>query len=889
MDYHAQSAKAVMSSLKTTEKGLSNAEARKRLEKYGKNEFAKHHRVSIPEIFLGQFKSFIVLILLAAVVISAALGQLIDTIVISAIVIFNAAFGTIQEYRAEKAMEALESMAAPHAVVIRGGKEKVIPASELVPGDIIVLETGDSVPADARIIQKMNLKCQESALTGESVPEDKSASHAAKDAHLAERTSMVYMHTTVAYGHARAVVTATGMQTEMGRIAHFIKGIQDVETPMQRRLDELGKKLGLVILVICGLLFVLEIIESPEILAHFLAFRGDLSLLFAQLAGTEIVELFLVAVSLAVSAIPEGLPAVVTITLAVGLQRMAKRNAVVRKLPAVETLGSTTVICTDKTGTLTRNEMTVTKVFVNNEVVDVSGTGYEPTGKFSKTSAELKRLLEIGVHCNNADLVHDDSWGIIGDPTEGCLLTLAAKGGVHESLHCIDELAFDSKRKRMTTLHRAAGGTVAFMKGAPESVLSVCTHALVNGKTVKLSARDKQRIMKQNNDFASSALRVLAFAYRDLPEKFSKKDAESKMVFVGLAGMIDPPRPEAKSAIARARQAGIRVVMITGDNELTARAIATKLGLAGEEEGVVTGRELDRLGDKALPTIVGRTTIYARVSPEHKLKIVRAMQAQGEVVAVTGDGVNDAPALKTADIGIAMGITGTDVSKEASDIILADDNFASIVAAVEEGRCIYGNIRNFIKYLLSANCDEIIVVAGAALVGLPLPFLPVQILWINLVTDGFPALALGLDPPDPDVMNQKPRSKEQSVFHGIGNVVVMAGLIAAVITFIAFLTGLGTSVEKGRTMAFTASVLFELFFVFNCRSVHQSLFNGLFENRFLVGAIGLSLLLQLAVIYVPFMNTLFGTVPLALDDWLLILPLSLTALLPFLGNFWKKS
>lgn len=887
MNYYAESINSVLKSLGTSKNGLPTTEVKKRLAQYGKNEFEKKRSATVFEIFLSQFKSFIVLILLAAVVISAVLGEMIDAVVISAIVIFNAIFGTVQEYRAEKAMEALESLASPHAKVIRNGKERIISASELVPGDIILIEAGDSVPADARVIESMNLRCDEAALTGESMPDSKFPGRVDKKTPLADRKSMVYMHTIVSYGHAKAVVTATGMNTEMGKIAHMIQRIEDVDTPMQKRLNELGKKLGLVVLLICALLFVIEIIEDPAILSYLLGFTGDFRLLLTQLAGTDIIELFLVAVSLAVSAIPEGLPAVVTITLAIGLQRMAKRNAVVRKLAAVETLGSTTVICTDKTGTLTKNEMTVKKVFVDNQMIDVTGTGYTPKGSFTKTSSSLTRLLEIAASCNNADLIKDHSWSIIGDPTEGCLLTLAAKGGITKKLPRLDELSFESVRKRMTTFHHHNHKTIALTKGAPETILEICDRILINGKVRKLTPTQKKELLKTNNELASSAYRVLAFSYRELPNKFIKKKAESNMIFVGFTGMIDPAREEVKDAIKAARQAGIRVIMITGDNEMTAKAIAVDLGLVPKEEGVITGHELDKLGGR-LDDVVDKISIYARVSPEHKLHIVKALQAKGEVVAVTGDGVNDAPALKTADIGVAMGITGTDVSKEASDIVLRDDNFATIVAAVEEGRRIYENIQNFIKYLLSANFDEIIVVAGAALMGMPLPYLPVQILWINLVTDGFPALALGLDPPDPEVMKNKPRPKKESVFYGILDPIIMAGAISAAATFIIFAYGLGTGIDKARTLAFTSSVFFELLFVFNCRAKHMSLFTGFFKNKYLWGAIGLSIALQLAVIYHPFLQTLFKTVPLGLMDWVWVLGLSLFALLPFLGDFWHR-
>ena len=885
MEYYAESIHSVLAGLGTTENGLSSADAGHRLAKHGPNEFKKKRRASVAEIFINQFRSLLVIILLAAIVISVVLGENVNAIVIAAIVVFNAGFGTYQEYRAERAMEALERMASPTARVLRDGKVRMITSRNLVPGDIVLLETGDAVPADTRIIESMNLRCDEAALTGESLSQSKGPGHVPAGTTLGDRKSMAYMSTIVSYGRGRAVVTATGMETELGRIAQIIETMAEAETPMQKRLAELGSKLGTLILAICAVIFMLEAAKRPELLGHVLAFRGDLSLLASQLLSDGIAEPLLVAVSLAVSAMPEGLPAVVTITLALGLQRMARRNAVVRQLPSVETLGSTTVICTDKTGTLTRNEMTVTRLFVNNGFVEVTGSGYAPTGSFSRRSAELHRLLEIGAHCNNAELVHDGKWDVIGDPTEGCLLTLAAKGGVFRLVPRLDELPFDSTRKRMTTIHDDGS---AFMKGAPESVLPICDRMLVNGRVVKLTAKDRDAIHAANSKMASSALRVLAFAYRELPRGHPRASAEANMVFVGLAGMIDPPRTEARDAIAQARQAGIRVVMITGDNALTAKAIAVQLGLATQEEDAVTGEELDRLGAHELPRLAREVAVFARVSPEHKLAIVQALKDQGEVVAVTGDGVNDAPALKTADIGVSMGITGTDVSKEASDIVLADDNFATLIAAVEEGRRIYQNVRNSIKYLLSANFGEIVVVASSAIVGLPLPFIPVQILWINLVTDGFPALALGMEPSDPGVMKHKPRPRDQSMFHGILDHMVMAGALAAAVTFVVFVFSLPLGLEKARTLAFTTIVMFELLFALNCRSPRHSLFGKPFENKWLVLALAASFCLQLVVIYVPGLNALFGTVPLGLGDWLVVLGASSLALLPFLGDFWKK-
>ncbi len=888
MKFYDASVGESLKKLGSTPEGLTQAEAAKRLQEHGPNKFKEHHPPSLLSIFLNQFKSMVVLILIAALAASALLGEWVDAIVIGAIVVFNAFFGTFQEYRAEKAMEALEQMTAPNAKVLRGGRERIVPAEEVVPGDIIILDAGDAVPADARVIKSFSLHCDEAALTGESVPDAKYPDPVNANASLGDRAPMVYAQTTVTSGRGIAAVTATGMQTEMGKIAGFIQTIRDTETPMTRRLNELGRKLGAVILVITALLFVLEVLETPSIIGTLLSYSGDLNSFILTLESEGIMELFLVAVSLAVSAIPEGLPAVVTITLALGLGKMAKEKAVVRKLPAVETLGSTTCICSDKTGTLTMNEMVVTHLYADGKEVIVTGEGYKATGKFSAPlNSGLKQLLLIAAHCNDAEVIREEGT-IIGDPTEGALAVAAEKAGIRGTLPRVDELPFDSQRKLMTTIH-SRDSLVALTKGAPESVLEACTHALVGGKEIRLTGAMREKLMDRNQEWASNALRVLGFAYKRLPHDYGAGGIESGMVFVGLAGMMDPPRAEVKAALAKCRTAGIHVVMVTGDNEATAIAVAREIGLYKEGDASLTGQHLNGMTDAVLEDTVESVSVYARVSPEHKLRIVKALQARGHVVAVTGDGVNDAPALKTADIGIAMGITGTDVSKEASDIILEDDNFATIVKAVEEGRRIYGNIRHFIKYLLSANFDEIIVVAVAAFAGWPLPFLPVQILWLNLVTDGFPALALGMDPPDPHVMREKPRPKEESVFHGMLHTILLAAAIAAIASLVGFWFGLTEGVEKARTIAFTISVLFELGFVFNCRSVRQSVFNGGFlSNRWLLASVLLGVGLQLCVIYVPFLQPLFGTAPLSAVDWAVVLGASSLGMVPLLGNMWRR-
>ena len=880
MQYYAATTDAVLSALNSTLDGLTQSDATKRLAEHGPNEFKHKKKPGILSIFLRQFKSMIVIILIIAVVISALIGEYIDAAVIGFIIVFNAFFGTYQEYRAEQAMEALQRMAAPTAKVIRGGRESIIPARELVPGDIIMLETGDRVPADARLIEELGMKCDESSLTGESVPEHKHVAQIKEGTPLGDRSSVVFMHTIVSAGHGLAVVTGTGMQTEMGKIAAMLHAVKEEDTPMQKRLEEVGRKLGIVVLAICFLLFVVEVGKTPLIVAAPLEHLN------------ELLDFFMIAVSLAVSAIPEGLPVVVTITLAFGLQRMARHKAIVRNLPAVETLGSTSVICSDKTGTLTRNEMTVTTIHTSGKDIAVTGIGYEPKGKLSATDKNIHTLMEIALYCNDAHLMKEDhSWKIMGDPTEGCLLTVAEKARIYpDGRKRIDEVTFDSNRKRMTTITKQGDGMRAFMKGAPESVLDTCTNILVDGKVKKLTPAMKKKILVKNEALAAKALRVLGFAYKDVRKGYKHNTLESEMVFVGLMGMIDPPREEAKRAIQICDKAGIRVIMITGDNLITARAIARQLGILKKGHRSVNGVDIDKLSDDELYHIVGDVSVYARVSPHHKLRIVKALQEWGEVVAMTGDGVNDAPALKSADIGIAMGITGTDVSKEAADMVLQDDNFATIVVAVEEGRRVYSNIRNFIKYMLSANFDEIMVVTVAAFAGLPVPYLPIQILWINLVTDGFPALALGVDPPDHAIMTQKPRKKEESVFNGMLTIVVLAGLLSFLGTMIVFLYGYGPehNIDKARTLAFTASVLFELIFVFNCRSAANSIPNGgVFSNKWLVGAVALSFALQLAVIYTP-LAVLFGAVPLALNDWLALIIVASFAAVPYLGNLWAR-
>ncbi len=874
--YHAIEAHQVLQSLRSSEEGLTEQEAQSRLQQFGLNELRKERRITPAQIFLNQFKSFLIVILIFASAISFALGEIADALVISFILILNALLGFVQEYRAEKAIEALKRLAAPKAKAIRNGKETVIEASEVVPGDILLFETGDRIAADARITELMNLKIEEALLTGESVPSIKVVEPLAEDTPLADRENMAYTGTTVTYGRGKGVVVATGMDTEFGKIAEQIQGAKEEPTPLQLRLRSLGMMLGVLVLGISAMLFALEILE-----------------------GQPILESFLIAVALAVSAVPEGLPAVVTVALALGVRKMSARNAIIRRLSSVETLGSTTVICSDKTGTLTRDEMTVTRVLVNSECcVDISGTGYEPNGKFSKNGGRvdpqqqdgLALLLRIGCLCNHASLGNEGQWSVVGDPTEGALLTLAGKAAMWrddllQESPLIAEIPFDSTRKRMTTIHAVDGKRVAYVKGAPEIVLALSGSIHDGGQARELTQPDRGRILKSVQDMAADALRVLALAYRELPAgiEFSSDKVEKDLIFVGLVGMIDPPKEGVKDAMVKTREAGIRAVMITGDHELTAQAIAREIGMLGAGGRVVTGAQLDQMSQEELDRQVESITVFARTSPEHKVRILESLQKRGHVVAMTGDGVNDAPAIKGADIGISMGIKGTDVTREASDMILADDNFATIVNAVEEGRGIYDNIRKFIRLLLSTNLDEILLVAVTTLLRLPLPILPIQVLWVNVVSDGLPALALSFDPYEKDIMQRKPRDPGEGIFHGMLLFVLAAALVdflAEMVLVIYWQNTAFVSVERLRTIIFTSTVVFELFFVFNCRSEKHSVFrNNPLGNRQLVLAVIISFALQLAVVYLPFLQPLFKTVPLNASDWLIILAIATSGLL----------
>jgi len=876
-------------------RGLTDREVGERAARFGPNQLARAPRVSLWRLFVGQFTDFMVLVLLAATAISGLLGEYADAATIMVIVLLNAVLGSMQEYRAERSMEALKELTAPEARVVRNGMEIRIPAADLVPGDIVLLETGDRVPADLRLLQTVNLEVEEAALTGESVPVKKNTLVIKGRVTPGDARNMAFLGTVVTRGRGRGIVVATGMATEMGRIAGLIQEAGAEETPLQRRLAQLGRWLVGFCLLICALVVAVGI------------YRGE-----------PAYQMFLAGVSLAVAAIPEGLPAIVTVALAIGVQRMIRRRAIIRRLPAVETLGCATVICTDKTGTLTRNEMTVRRAIIEDCEAEFDGQGYDPKGAVSTTlpreSPSYQVFFKIAALCNNAVLTRGEipiggmfrglfnrrekTWAVNGDPTEGALLVMAARAGFwREELERreqrVVEFPFDSDRKRMTVVYRQPNGTLAaYVKGAPDVVLELCTHHYRNGRVTPLTGRDREEILKRNAELAGSALRVLALAWRPLPAGVEPAEGEVErgLIYAGLAGMLDPPRPGVLPAVQRCRRAGIRVVMITGDHRLTAAAVADELGILGRGERILTGAELDTMGDGELCRAAARVCVYARVSPRHKLRIVRALKQDGQVVAMTGDGVNDAPAVKEADIGIAMGISGTDVTREASAMVLADDNFSTIVAAVEEGRGIYDNIRKFIRYLLSCNAGEVLVMMMAVLGGLPLPLLPIQILWMNLVTDGLPAMALGVDPADPDIMFRPPRHPGEGVFaHGLGWRILGSGAVISLGTLLVFAWGMYAgrgNLDLARTMAFNALVFSQLFFVFSCRSEQHTILEvGAFTNRHLVLAVLVSAFLQLTVNYFPPLQVVFHTVSLSVYHWAVVLAAAMSPLV--LGTLFR--
>lgn len=835
-------------------RGLSEREAKKRLSKYGQNVFAHGKKVRPLHIFFVQFQDILIIILLISTALSVFMGELSEAIAILLIVILNAIMGFVQEFRTEKTLDALKNMAAPMARVVRDGESVQIPATNVVPGDILELDSGDRVAADAALVEGAGVQVDESLLTGESVPVEKHA----------ERADKVFMGTMMTKGRAFASVIATGMQTEMGKIAGMISDIKDEQTPLQKRLAELGKFIAVACLVICAVVTVTGILR-----------------------GEPVMNMVIIGISLAVAAVPEGLPAIVTIALALGVGRMLKRNALIRKLTAVETLGCASVICSDKTGTLTENRMTVRRVFTPLHDLTVTGSGFSTAGDFLQEGKKVRaqdledviRTMEVAACCNNAELhfahglLHKGKVEIMGDPTEAALLVMTSKAGItRESVgrtyETLMELPFDSERKCMSVVVRAHGRKRLLVKGAPDVILNKCR--LVHGARGDelLTNAMRARIRQMNDEMADSALRVLAMAWRDLPEQVGNtpETLEKDLTFAGLAGMIDPPRKEAFSAVRKCIRAGIRPVMITGDHKKTAAAIARELGILRGSDGVLTGEELDALSDAELMRAVQRTSVFARVSPGHKLRIVRSLKRSGNVVAMTGDGVNDAPAVKEADIGVSMGKTGTDVTKEASSIILLDDNFASMVAAVEEGRVIYSNIRKFIRYLLSCNIGEILTMFIGMLMGLPIVLQPIQILWVNLVTDGLPAIALGLEPPEDDVMEQKPRGIHESIFsNGLLGMMFFRGCLIGLSTLGAFISVLRFSgdLTMARTAAFLTLVAVQLIHVFECKSERLTLPHiPIFNNGWLVLAALVSAALMLLVVCCPPLCPLFGTMPL---------------------------
>ena len=890
MEWYNKGKNEVLKELKTDlSVGLSEKEAKRRLELYGKNQLETHTKKSVLSKLLAQFADFLIVILLLAAGVSAFVGEREDAIIILAIVVINAVLGIYQEGKAEKSVEALQKLSALSAKVVREGQLMVIPAAETVPGDLVVLEAGDIIPADIRLLESSNLKVEEASLTGESVPVEKDAkSKIVGYVGIGDRHNMGFSSTIVTYGRGRGIVTATGHTTEIGNIAVKIQTYDDEETPLQLKLNQLGKVLGTLTIAICIIVFMVGILQ-----------------------GRHILKMVLTSISLAVAAIPEGLPAIVTIVLSIGMNRMAGKNAIVKKLLAVETLGATSVICSDKTGTLTQNEMTVVKAYVDDKILDVEGIGYEPLGDIKykgkivnlSSFPNLRNLVSIGSLSNDASL--DNSSGmykIIGDPTEGAIITFAGKlGQTSEQLNMVyprvAELPFDSLRKMMTTFHSnyIDGKVVSFTKGAPDIVIKKCTKIALNGRVIDFTKELKEKVLSVNTEFARSALRVLATAYKvwdRLPEDPSFEVVENDMIFVGLVGMIDPPRPEVKKSIELCREAGIETIMITGDYKETAYAIAKDLGMVQYEHQAIMGDDLDNLSDEELREVVKETKVYARVSPEHKVRIVTALKENGHITSMTGDGVNDALALKKADIGVAMGITGTDVAKNTAEVILTDDNFATIVNAVEEGRIIFSNIKKFVFFLLSCNIGEILLVFISILVGWEVPLLPIQLLWLNLVTDSFPALALGVENAEPGIMKQPPRNTKDPIL----SKKMLGGIMfqAVAISFASLLAyywamkmyGTGRGLIHARSVVFTTIILSELLRAFSSRSQTFTLFKiGFFTNIRMVQAVFASFALTVVVLYIPALSEVFDVVPLTFRDWQIVVAFSFIPLV--VGELYK--
>ena len=938
-EWHALKPEEVLSHLRVEGNGLTTEEAKKRLEYYGPNQLKEAPRPSFWQMLWEQLNNFVVILLIVASVISALLGDYVEAGAIMAIVVLNSILGIVQERRAEEALAALKKLAAPDAQVMRDGHRVSVPSYNLVPGDLVFLEAGNFVPADIRLLEAVNLRVEEASLTGESLAVQKNAASVLdKDVPLGDRKNTAFMGTVVSYGRGRGVVTSTGMHTQLGLIATMLQSVEAEETPLQRRLDQLGKTLSVAALFLVAIVFIVALINYTDISMLF----SD-PLAYLKMYASEITDVFIIAISLAIAAVPEGLPAVVTISLALGMREMIKRHALIRKLSSVETLGSATVICSDKTGTLTQNEMTVTCLWADEQFLEVTGTGYVPEGGFEVDGKTvniadypaIQTVLWLGILNNDASIEttgEEDSqktYRIVGDPTEGSLLVAAAKAGVahveiKEAYPRESEVPFDSERKRMITIHdvgtpraddlspftndKHKNWDVIAVKGAPDVVLELCTqYQDRNDKPQPLTDEIRGCILAANDEMTQDALRVIGLAYRleknvpDNPENFTAEDLEKDLVFVGLAGMIDPARPEVRPALEHAREAGIRTIMITGDYPNTARAIAETIGMLGQGRKVLTGAQLDSLSDEELKNVIEETAVFARVSPEHKMRIVDALQANDEVVAMTGDGVNDAPAIKRADIGVAMGITGTDVAKETADMVLTDDNYASIVAAVEQGRIIYSNIRKFVFFLLSSNIAEILIIFLATLAGLPAPLTAIQLLWLNLITDGAPALALAVEKGDPDIMQDKPRDKSEPIVNrsmswglviqtiaqtgavltafGLGLVWHLeagATLVGNPITYILQHDWRGIDVQTAETMAFVTLSLCELFRAYTVRSERTSIFKiGVFSNRYMQYAVGLSIVLLILVCAVPFLQPVFNTHFLSLQEWLIVIGLSL--------------
>jgi Ca2+-transporting ATPase len=874
MKWHSLDVAGALKALGTDpHKGLSDEEAARRLADNGPNELKKEDRVSPWTIFFGQFKNILIIILIIATVLSAAVGEIFDAGLIFVIVVFCALLGFLQEYRAERALEALKKMLSPTVRLIRHGKELDVPSKDVVPGDILLLEAGFKIPADGRLIENASLKCDEASLTGESMPVAKDIKPLAEAVRVEDRTNMIFTGTVVTYGRGKAVVTATGQSTEFGKIAEEVSAVEVEKTPLEKRTDEIGKWLGIISLSICLLITVISIIRQSLV--------GTVDLPF-------IVKMIMFAVSLAVAAVPEALAAIVTGALAIGMHQMAKNNALIRKMPAVETLGCTTVICSDKTGTLTKGEMTVRRIHYGGRPVEVTGVGYAPEGAFKDIEPKdcaagsgLELLLQAGVFCNDSALEEKEGrWAIKGDPTEGALVVAAAKFGINPTeLRLenprIEEIPFSSERKRMTTLHRMSDGRIlAILKGAPERILAASERIRDGRESRELTAEDRQGIIEANARMASDALRVLGFAYREVNEGTDVREEtiERHMTFLGLVGMIDPPRDEVKAAIQTCRDVKIKPVMITGDHKLTAVAVAKEIGIFRDGDLALSGEELDAMSDEDLAAVVERTTVYARVSPTDKIKIVKAWKKRGDVVAMTGDGVNDAPALKQADIGVAMGITGTDVAKEAADMVLNDDNFATIVKAIERGRWIYDNIKKYLTYLLRCNITEVIVIGGAVLVLGPnyLPLLPAAILYINLVTDGLPALALGVAPPDPDIMARPPRDPKEKVFtKDVVAFLATAVLMWSPIFLFIFFHDL-RNIVHARTELFYLFLFVELVIALNSRSLRYGFFK-LRPHKWLVIAVVSQVVLTAGLLMIPSIRRGFGVLWPTGNDALLAL------------------